>query len=271
MAQGIKFYNKNFIDIDNTLPTITITDATATDNGQSYVDYMLNRSNSSGWITTGSNDAANTQIDIDLDDEAEIDRILLVNHNLKAFTIQYHNGVSYTDFSTAINETTNTKTTNEFSFNEVTTSLIRIVITGTQVADDDKLISQLIITSLIGQLTGYPQIIKPTISKNKKTYRLLSGKALVAKQVGNFSCELAVQNWNNDNDLTIIESVYSATTGVLMWINAGDDDQFSRTNIGYRDKDIFLVSPTNEYMPEFYKFYYNTGIKIKIKLIEVVR
>jgi len=271
MAQNIKWYNKNFIDIDNPDPTITITDSVATDTGQSYVDYMINRNNTSGWRTTGSNDSANTQIDIDMIDTYGIDRILLVNHNLKAFTIQYYNGASYTDFSTPINETTNTNTTNEFSFNSVQTSQIRIIITGTQVADEDKLISQLIITTALGQFEGWPQIVKPTISKNKKNSRLLSGKSLVTRQVGSFSCELSVENWNNSNDLDLVESIYFNPTGVLMWVNAGDDSQFSRTNIGYRSKDIYLVYPVNEYIPEFYKFYYNTGIKIKIKLAEVVR
>ncbi len=271
MSQQIKWYNKNFIDIDNIDPTITITDATATDNGQSYVDFMRNRKNTSGWATTGSNDAANTQIDVDLVDDYSVDRILLIGHNLKAFTIQYYNGSSYVDFSTAINETTNTSTTNEFTFDAVTTSQIRIIITGTQVTDDDKFIRQLIITSAIGQFTGWPQIKKPTVGKNKKLTRLLSGKTLVTSQTGYFKCDLTVENWNIDNDLTILESIYFSINGVLMWINAGDDTQFSRTNIGFRDEDIFLVKPTNEYIPEFYKSYYNTGVKLKVSIQEVVR
>lgn len=271
MAQQIKWYNKSFIDIDNPDPTITITDSTAIDNGQSYVDFLRNRKNSSGWSTTGSNDAANTQIDIDLVDDYSVDRILLIRHNLKAFTIQYFNGTSYVDFSTAINESANTQTTNEFTFDAVTTSQIRIIITGTQVADADKLISQLIITSAIGQFTGWPQILNPTYGRNKRTSRLLSGKTLVTTQTGFFKCSLSVENWNIDNDLSILEEIYFSVNGVLMWLNAGDDTQFSRTNISYRGEDIFLVKPTNEYIPQFYKSYYRSGLKIKVDIQEVVR
>lgn len=271
MSQQIKWFDKNYIDIDNPDPTITITDSVATNTGQDYVDFMINRKNTSGWKTTDSTDAANTQIDVDLVDEYSVNRILIIGHNLKAFTIQYFNGSIYTDFSTPVNETTNTKTTNEFSFNTVTTSKIRIIVTGTQVVDDEKEIKQLIITSSIGQFTGWPQIKKTTIGKNKKRSRLLSGKTLVTTQVGYFACDLSVENWNIDNDLAILEEIYFSFNGVLMWINAGDDDQFSRTNFGYRGEDIYLVKPTNEYTPEFYKSYYRSGVKLKVQIQEVVK
>lgn len=271
MAQQIKWYNKSYADLDNENVVITITDATATDNGQDYVDFMRNRKNTSGWRTTGSNDAANTQIDVDLVDAFDIDRIILVGHNLKAFTIQYWNGASFVDFSTAINETTNSDSTTEFTFNSVSTDQIRIVITGTQTADDDKVIKQLIITSAIGQFEGWPKVRKPRSSKNKKRTRLLSGKSLITKQVGFFSCELEVENWNNANDLAIVETIYFSLDGVLMWINAGDNAQFARNHIGYRAEDIYLVSPVDEYTPEFYESLYQTGVKIKMTMEEVVR
>jgi len=271
MPQQIKWYKKNFVDIDNDNTTITITDATATDNGQDYVDFMRNRKNTSGWRTTGSNDAANTQIDFDLGDSYDIDRILVVGHNLGAFTIQYWDGAAFTDFSTAINETTNTDSTTEFTFNSVSTDQIRVVITGTQTADEDKVIKQFIITESIGQFEGWPKIKKPRSSKNKRRTRLLSGKSLVTKQLGYFSCELEVENWNNSNDLSILETIYFSLDGVLMWLNAGDDTQFARTHIGYRSQDIYLVSPVDEYTPEFFDYYYRTGVKINMKLEEVVR
>ena len=266
----IKFYEKNVIDLENSNVTITITDATATNDGQLFVDFMRNRKNTSAWATTGSNDAANTQIYIDTDDSYLIDRIIIVGHNLKAFTIQYWNGAAYTDFSTAVNQTTNSDDTTEFSFTEITTDKIRIIITGTQVADADKSIKQLLVLKSIGQLSGWPQIRKPKTSRNKKKTRLLSGKTHITSQVGFFSCTLSVENWNVAADLAIIESLYFSSEGFLIWINAGDDAQFSRTHIGYRGEDIFLVSPIDEYTPEFDNFYYKTGVKIQMKLEEVV-
>jgi hypothetical protein len=267
----IKFYEKSYLDIDSQNITITVTDATATNSGQSYVDFVRNRNNETAWMTTGSDDAANTQIDIDMAETLAIDRLLIVKHNLKAYTIQYHNGSSYVDFSTAINETTNTKSTNEHIFTEVQASKIRIITTGTQVADDDKFIYQILICKSLGQLEGYPEIKKPVYSANKRVIKLLSGKSFIARQRGAFSCTLDVKNYNITADLNILESIYFNLSGVLVWVNAGDSDQFSREHISYRPEDIFLVQPTDEWTPEFYKSLYQSGIKFKMNLVEVVR
>ncbi|MCA9313158.1 discoidin domain-containing protein [Candidatus Saccharibacteria bacterium] len=271
MAAQVKFYKKNTIDIDNENVTITITDATATNNGQDFVDFMRNRNNSSRWQTTGSNDAANTQIDIDFGEERDIDRIILVLHNFDSYTIQYYNGSTYTDFSTAINVSSGTATTTEHSFNSVTTQLIRIIITATQVTDDDKDLAQLIITESIGQLTGWPQIKKPEYSFNKSEVKMLSGKSFISRQRGNFSMSMSVVNYNVDADIAIFEEIYQSIFGVLVWANAGDNTQFARNNLGFREQDIFLMLPTDEYRPEHYKYCYQLGIKFDIKFTEVVR
>jgi len=120
MNEGPMFFDKNVIDLDlGTQVAITITDSVATDTGSTVVDYMRDRKNSDGWATTGSTDAANTQIDVNIGDLSEIDSILLVNHNWKAYTIQYKSGVSYVDFSTAISETTNTSSVKFHQFTPV--------------------------------------------------------------------------------------------------------------------------------------------------------
>lgn len=271
MSQAIKFYEKNIIDIDADNITITITDAIATDNGSSYVDYLRNRNNDSLWSTTGSTDAANTQIDVDMTDTYTFDRILLVGHNFKAYTIQYHNGATYVNFSTAISESTNTNTTNEHQFTAVQASKIRIIITGAQVVDADKYLKQLIICESIGQLQGWPEINNPTYSINKRELKMLSGKSFLNRQRGNFSVDLSVSNYNVSTDLDIVEHIYFSIKGVLVWINAGDSTQFAREHISYRSEDIFLMLPRDEYSPEFYKSLYQSGIKLNMKLIEVVR
>lgn len=271
MSQQIKFYQKNIIDIDNDNVTITVTDTTATNNGQAYVDFMRNRKNTSSWRTTGSNDAANTRLDFELGDNYQVDRLLIIGHNLKAFTIQYWNGLTYVDFSIPISETTNSDGTTEFIFDEITTDKVRLIITGTQTADDDKLIKQFLVLKSVGQFSGWPQIKKPVSSRNKRRTRLLSGKTHITTQVGFFSCTLSVENWNIDADMDIVETLYFSPQGILMWINAGDNTQFSRTHIGYRGEDIYLISPVDEYTPEFFSYYYKTGVTIDIKLEEVVR
>ncbi|RLA59598.1 MAG: hypothetical protein DRQ89_13850 [Epsilonproteobacteria bacterium] len=273
MSAQIRFFNKNKIDLsllDSV--TITITDATATNTGQDYVDFMRNRNNTSAWLTTDSNDAANTEIEVLLGDTKEVSNIILVSHNLKAYTIQYWNGSAYVDFSTIISETTNTETTNLHTFTTVTTDQIKIIITGTQTADADKQIKQLIITDEVasGQLEGWPIIKRPRHSTNKKISTMLSGKVNVVESVGGFGMDLTVRNWNIDADLDLVEEIYFGNRGVLVWLSGGDETQFSRAHIGYRKEDLFLMRVVNDYTPEFRSGIYSTGIKVNMKLRESI-
>ena len=67
----IIIWERNKIDLTNPNVVITVTDATADNDGQDFVDLMRNRRNDSGWATTQSNDAANTQLDIVMSEEPE--------------------------------------------------------------------------------------------------------------------------------------------------------------------------------------------------------
>lgn len=273
MGQQIKFYKKNKIDLSLADPTITVTDATATDRGQDYVNYLRDRKNTTGWFTTGSNDAANTEILIDLVDIKAIDAILIVGHNLKAFTVQYYDeiGLSYVAFSTPISETNNTATTNEFTFDSVSTSKVKITITGTQTTNDDKQIKQIILTERIGsgQFEGWP-IVKPQVSLNRKVSTTPSGKVSVVESLGTYSVTLSVMSWKSDNDLSIVESIYFTSQPFLVWPCGGDETQFSTVRRGYRLEDIYLMKCIDEYRPEYYKGNYFMGLNISIKLAESI-
>lgn len=272
MANQIIFFRKSLMDLDNSNITITVTDTTATNNGQDYVSYMRNRKNDSAWLTTGSNDAANTTLVVDFADSVDMTDILLVGHNLGAYTIQYWTGVAYADFSTAIAETVNTESTNHHNFTSVASNRIKIIITGTQAADEDKYIKQLIVSRKIGngQLEGWPLIKRPMISTSKKATKMLSGKVNLIESIDSFSATLSVKNWNVDNDLDIIEEIYFKHSGILMWPCGGDEAQFSTQRIGYRKEDIYLVRPTNEWTPELYKGIYSSGVKVDLKLAEAI-
>lgn len=258
------------MDIDSDSVTLTVTDATATNTGSTIVDFIRNRNNRSAWLTTGSNDAANTQLDVDLGDEQLIDTIVLIKHNFKAFTIQYWNGAAYTDFSTAINETINTDETSYFTFTEVSTSKLRLIITGTQTADEDKELYQMLALETEGQLTAWPQIKTPRHAGERKTTTMLSGKRNITEQIGRFSCQLRVDYWKDDTDLLLIERLYFNRRPMLMWLCGGDESQFRTSRVGFRLEDFYLVRPTNDYTPKWYGDVYSTGNELDIRLEEVV-
>lgn len=273
MSGQITFFEKNIIDIDNENVSITVTDAVASNTGEEFIDFIRNRNLTSAWLTTGTSDAANTQIDVNWIDEETLTDIILIKHNWAAYTIQYWNGSTYVDFSTAINVSGSTSETTQHRFDSVTSSRIRIIITGTQTADDEKQLYQLIVTNqlLTGALNGWPKINSPIHSLNKVVNKMLSGKKNVIESVGFFSCELEVESWRDDQDLTLIEKIYFGRAPVLLWLSGGNETQFSTVRIGYRLEDLYLVRPTDDYTPEYFNGLYKLGLKIKMKLEEVIR
>lgn len=265
MSQQITFFKKSACDFSNATPVVTASE------GQSYVSFLFNRSNLSAWMTTGSVDSNNTSITIDFVDQKILTDILLVLHNFGSYTLQYYNGSAYTDFSPAVNVTSNTQATTRHTFSQVTTTKLQLVIKGTQTPNSDKSLCQFIATSLIGQFSYWPQIKSPTMSRNRQLSQSVSGKYALTEQVGAFATTVALQGWSSQGDLTILESLFSANEGFLVWLCGGDATQFTPSApMGYRMQDVFLMKCKNEYSPEYNNFVYQCGLKVQMDLIEVV-
>lgn len=264
MASQILFFRKPYTD--RTQPSV-VANASESDD---IASYALNRGNISAWVTTGSADANNTTWQVDWGDEKLVDSLLMILHNFKSFTVKYWDGSAYQDFSPAISETTNTESTNYYSVTEVSTQRIQITITGTQTPDVDKFLTQFIATKQLGQFEGWPVIKNPTVLKNIKTTRMLSGKVNIAENAGGFSVQMDVPHWRNSQDLALIEQIYRRTESFLVWLSGGDETQFFSVAEGYRNQDIYLMKTVNEYTPEHVRGLYQAGRSVSIRLEEVV-
>lgn len=265
MSQQITFFQKNRADYSDTKVIATASE------GNLFAPLVLNRNNTSGWGTSGSVDANNTTLTIDFGDTHTLTDLLLVKHNFKSFTAKYWDGAAWQDFSPAIAPTNCTDSTSRFSFSSVLAQKILITVLGTQVPNSDKSLCQVIATQLIGQLTGWPVIKKPTHNRNKRITTMLSGKQYIAENVGGFAADLVVTNWSSSADLSIVENLFDSNEGFLVWLGGGDETQFSSIRQGYRKEDLYLMRCSNNYMPEWAQGFYKSGLAITISLQEVVR
>lgn len=262
-ASQVIFFNKNSADFTNLGVSLTATEA------NTYIANVQKRSNNIGWMTSGSVDANNTTITCNFNDLVTLTDIILVNHNFKSFTVKYWNGSAWTDFSTPISETASTDSTSGYYFNSVSCTQIQIIITGTQIANADKRMTQLIATSRIGKLFGWPVIQQPTFDLNKRNSTMLSGKKNIGVNLGGFQCKLSVSNWSNDSDLTIVENLYASGSPFLVWLGGGVETQFSSVRKGYRKQDLFYMKCANNLSPEWANGLYKSGMAIEIELVEV--
>jgi hypothetical protein len=264
MPQQIIFFEKNYADLQNDNCTATASQ------GNDFSDFVRNRKNSSGWITTNSVDSDNTTFTLDFSDSEDIDQIILLKHNFAAYTVEYWNGSSFVAFSPAISVSGNTAENTHHSVTEVSSTQVRLTVTGTITPDEDKQLAQFIVTKRLGQMAGYPEIKKPTLSRNRSITQMLSGKSSVVENLSTYSTGLSIKLWSNNADLTLIENLYDRFKGFLFWPSGGDETQFSTIRQGYRLEDIYLCKMMDEYVPEYFKGVYSTGIKVNLKLAESV-
>lgn len=265
---GIKFFRKNFLDITNENPSITVTDGVATDAGNDFVDLMRNRNNNSGWATTDSSDAGTTTMVVQFGETRSFSDILLVGHNFKNYTLKYYDGSAYQNFSTAVAPTDNTASTTYHTFTEVSSTALQLKINGTQTPNQDKYLKQFIVTELLGTLDFEPEV-QPQWDRDRKVTKFISGKNFVAKSVGGFNCRIRMKNAGNSSSFSLIESLFETYEGFLVWLCGGDTTQFEHVRQGYRLEDIFLMDIVNEYSPEFIESRWYQGLSVDLKLVEV--
>lgn len=268
---GIQFFKKNKFDLSNTRPTYTVTDSVASNTGEAFFEYARNRSNSSGWSTTGSDDSANTTIEINFNDLVEISSILLLGFNWKAYTIKYKEAdsdPSWSDFSTAINETNVTADSKYHFFDLVFVRKLQIIIDSTQTADADKTLRQFICAEFLGEFNVQP-MITPEKSRNRKVYNYLSGKSHVSMQTGGVSFDLRHESVTNASDLELIERLFNVFDGFLVSLSGGVTTQFDSVRETYDLKDVYFMNLANEYEPVYNNFRYKNGVELRMKLVEV--
>jgi len=263
----ILILEKNFLESST---TFTPADNEATNIGTDFVDYLIDRKNTSGWATTGSSDSATCTLTAEMDASKDVTKVLLVEHNFKDFDLHYWNGTAWVLIESL---TGNTETTTYHTIEKVAVYKVRITITATQAADEDKRLAQFIVTDGLssGQFEAYPEIKSMKHKTAKKITTMLSGKALVIEGVGATEFTLSVKILKLDEDLTLIEKMYSNKEGFLVLLSGGNETQFSSKRVGYRKQDIYLMRAINDYSDDFYKGVYSAGVKISIKLREAIQ
>lgn len=258
------FFRKNWADFERSNVTVT-----ASQDAGSTAAYILDRSNRTAWGTVGSVDSDNTQLVISMGDVGNLDSLILIGHNFKNFLIEYYNDAT-TLWVSLENITNCTDTTSYYSFAQILSSQIRITITGTQVANSDKILQQFIVTSKIGQFNGWPILKSPILGRNIQEQKMLSGKSYVSQSVGYYEVSATVSNLSNASDLALVESLQMANEGFLFWPCGGNETQFASVRKGYSLQDIFLVRCKSEFSPEYVAGLYKTGQKVQLDMVEVI-
>lgn len=268
--EQIKLFEKSYIDINNEQANIEVVDTGAGNNGQSVVDFVRNRSNTSAWVTSGSLDSHNTRLVFNFSAAQRLDTLIFIKHNFKNYTVEVFTGGTWVLVETV---TDNDKDTTSHQFDEVVATAARITITGTIIPDSNKFLFQAIATRKFesGQLKSWAKI-EVILDQQKKVSRVLSGKANIVQSVGGYEVSLSVDSITDKSDIALLEEMYNRFyEGFLIWTSGGDDEQFTAKTRGFSNDDLMLVKPSDNYRAGWFEGLYKAGKPVRIRLREVIR
>lgn len=247
ISGGIKFFKRSKCLFDDGT-TLTVT------SGTDAARYMLDKNTISAWRSVASNDVTTETIEITFNGSKTINRLLFLNHNWKSFTVKYFSGGSFVHFASVtgiggsmsnITETVFADDTAYYEFTPVITTKIQIMVTTTQVANQEKYIFQVIATEELGTLAGYPEIKLSEFDRNQRKNEMLSGRTLTQKSEDSFKTNLAFRDYPPlySADIDLIASLHDMEETFLIWLCGGrrGSTYFKKQLRGFRLQDAISV------------------------------
>jgi hypothetical protein len=280
---GAKFFNTSLC-----LAANGATGSSTPSNGSTTALNCLDRNPYTYWYTSGSSDATTEVLTIVLPASSAISRLFLVDHNFKAYSVKYLNGFGvWTDFTNVkgldgatsggkIVETAFADTTSYYEFDQVSTTSIQISISSTQVANKDKFLNTLIVTTEIGTLAGFPTIKAVVVDRNSKIKKTLSGRYSIQKSdetaafVLSFKTYPSAVTYNVDIDLMM--TLHDLDAPFLAWLCGGrrGTGYFNYTLRGFRLKDIYQMQIDKAYNLSYTLNVYKNSLNAEVSMQESI-
>lgn len=274
ISGGIKFFDLNLAD--------SKTDASAAaSSGNPSAGFILDRNQYTVWRSVGSDDTTTEMLEITLSKSETFDRLFLIRHNFKQFTVQYWNS-GWTDFANIIgingvtaaqiSETTYDANSAYYEFDEVTTNRILITATKTQTADEQKFLNSFVVTSELGTLDGFPAVKGVTKDNKLRKSILLNGRSFITKSIEVMRFSIDFKNYPAPlrADLDLIYNLFDRDDNFLTWVCGGRNGEpyFKYQLRGFRIEDVIETQVVNIFKDSYRNNFYNGTVRLKLKLEE---
>ncbi len=251
-----KIWSKGFVTAD-CLVTVSHSDAVK--------PALYDRDNASKWISDGANDDT-TEVSIEVEFfegltavDREIDRLLLINHNLKNWEFFTWDGE---DWVSQAAETDDDEDTTLKTFTPVTTSKIRLVCDETQTADAEKFVGELIVAKETIALEDFDDISvryrersREMILADGTLHRIFTPWS--ANRTEKYECRFRLDNVIGTPRETL-KSLCEAKASFLFYPESD-----------FRPDEIFLVLWIGGYQEQYSSSIKGYGVSIPVEIKEI--
>ncbi len=251
------FFTRNYVD-DEAIITVS--------HGDGSKGYMFDRDPDSKWTTSGADDDTTpvTAIVEFFEDgvsvERDIDRFLLINHNFKAWTLEYWDGSAWQSLTS---ETTDDEEVTLKTFGEVTTSKVRLTVTETQVADSEKEVGEMIVCAML--LNPARDLDDLAVQWREQSSEIMMGDGSVHKMVTRWA-QNRVQRFEARVHFSFLSEADRATLKAIR--DSGDPFLFYPEST-YRPAEIYFVHWSNPWSEKYMSNYKGAGSEVTMTLKEV--
>jgi hypothetical protein len=206
--------------------------------------FMLKADNRVNW-NGGSSDTISLSFG-----STSINRIIIAEHNLENYTIQYDNNGVMTDFTnitsltgaiSKIDATAYSSNTSYYEFDPVTTNKIELIFSANST---NAKISFLCITTEIGTFEFDPKI-KDSQDRNIIQRKDINKRYMPSYGLTTFKTSLSWKNNNSQADCDLITKLHNRINPFLIWLSGGKVGQTEGIAVdrqGMRLHDVYLVS-----------------------------
>jgi len=245
--------------------------------GASSEDNLIDFDKTTRWESVGSSDTTTETLTIIFDEPAEIDRILISNHNFKSYTIypitdgyirdsdleliddnaggyleddggtlSFTNVLSFDNPSieaaTGISETDYSRSSSYYEFDSMFCSGITTSITAAQEVNDEadleKYCFNVIASMEIGKFESYPELVSAS-DFQAASFTTINRFGSTQKLNPVFSAALVKGMVDNQNDIDLLEFLNATTDDFIFWANGGAIDDYRFQSKPYRPQDFY--------------------------------
>lgn len=268
MADNIRFFRRNRVDLANTDVETTVSDSST--NGGAVLSKLRDRSNDTFWVTETLAGATDVEVEYDLQDALTVDTFVVTLCQSNEISLEWSDdGVSWTFAVVAETNNANSSVGDDIDNEDVSgqTDIYYKIETQTrrywrvtfhQLISTTARASQVVLTEELGQLEGYPIVRGNSFDRNLNNSKVLSGKRSITQSNGGYSFSTQVRVYNVEADLLLLESLFLTNQDFVVWLAAGE----SAIQIplkGWRFEDLLTVKVTNSLDPVKYKGLYKSG------------
>lgn len=155
-----------------------------------------------------------------------------------------------------------------FSFTPVETTCFKFSGTSTLVVGDEKYINEVFLTQALGQFQ-YPVQFDGGMKKEQVDHKLENGRHFIINKGNALEGKLNFKSHVSTNDVELYNTLLERDSEFLLWINGGNENQFTYKFYPYRFGDFFKVSIVKGSNPSYTNNFYKAGLNASLPIVEI--